>query len=394
MYNYPTGTISTLAVLGQNQMPESYPSEQNFPTPSSWKQLFEELKKHDWTVNWRTADALAQLGAEAVPSLLQALEIQDGYMRNGAAIALGKIGSKDFVQPLLQALRWRDDRVYEDDEDIEARMSAATALGKLHDPAICEPLLAELEKILVTDRTLASHIAEALGAVGNPRAIPTLAKLVEHHDPDIQRDSSFALAELGSDAIQIMHDILNDRSRRGRGYVVRALCPKATGSSFPILLEILANPDDDKYVRGEVARGLGRYSKSPDVYPALVRILEIEKGEICSSALIGLGCLRDPAGFDLIVEKLHDPELQFIAVIALGELGDTRACTLLVPMLKSEDYSRSLHAATALAKIGCVDSIPALLDFRDRIPSSPIAGAFKTTVEEALRMLSENRQKR
>jgi len=370
------------------------PSDQPLPESLSLEQLLEELKKHEWAVNWRTAEALAQVGTGAVPSLLQALESEDGYMRNGAAIALGNIGRKEFARPLLQALRWRDDRVYEDDEDIEARMSAATALGKLHDPALCEPLLAELERALESNATLASYIVEALGEVGNPRAISTLVKAVEHRDHNIQRDAICALAQLGPDAIEILHGILKDRSRQGRGYVVRALCPKATSSSIPILLQILADPDEDKYVRGEAARGLGRYCKSPDIYPALVKILENERDEVRSSVLMALGYLRNPAAFDLIVGQLRDPELRYTAVMALGDLGDTRACALLVPMLKSGDYSLVVHAATALGKIGCSDSIPFMLEVRDSFPRSPIAGAFRTTIEEALRMLQRTDKNR
>jgi HEAT repeat protein len=362
-------------------------SEQAPREPSSLEQLLEKLKRHEWTTNWRAADALAHVGPEAVPWLLQALESEDGYMRNGAAIALGKIGSQHFVQPLLRALRWNDDRVYEDDEDIEARMSAATALGKIHDPAVCEPLLSELDKVLEANPTLASYIVKALGEIGNPKAIPALARLVEHRDPEIQRDASCALAQLGPDAIQILNDILKDRSRQGRRYAVRGLCRKAIPSSIPFLLEILANPDDDKYVRGEAARGLGRNYKSSDIYPALVKILQNERDEIRSSALIALAYLRNSAAFDLIVEQLRDSELRYTAVIALGDLGDTRACALLIPMLKSGDYSLAHHAARALGKIGCVEAIPTLVGFLDGLKDSPIAGAERTVVEEALRML-------
>jgi HEAT repeat protein len=232
MYTDLGTRISAAIALGKSVIPDPNPNEQPIPEPSSLEQLLEKLKKHEWTVNWVTADALAQIGSEAVPALLQALESEDGYVRNGAAIALGKIGSRDFAQPLLRALRWHDDRVYEDDEDIEARMSAATALGKLHDPAVCEPLLSELDKVLQTNSTLASYIVEALGEIGNLKAIPTLAKLVEHRDPDIQRDASCSLAQLGPDAIEIWHDILKDRSRQGRQYAARGLCPKAAPTVY------------------------------------------------------------------------------------------------------------------------------------------------------------------
>src|SRR5712671_3701183 len=126
-------------------------------------QLLQDLRQHNWSVNWRTADALAEEGENAFPQLLQCLEDTDGYVRNGAAIVLGKIGNSAATEPLIRALQWRDDRVYEDDEDQEARISAATALGKLRNDAACQALIAELEKLPSVDSTLASSIAEALG---------------------------------------------------------------------------------------------------------------------------------------------------------------------------------------------------------------------------------------
>jgi HEAT repeat protein len=355
--------------------------------PLSLQQLLDNLRKKNWTVNWVTADALAQMGTAAVPSLLEALESEDGYARNGAAIALGKIGNKEFAQPLLQALRWRDDKVYEDDEDHEARQSAATALGKLGDPAMREPLLVEVERRLDSDPTLVAYIAKVLGELGNPRAIPALRQLVSHGDPDVQLEASFALARLGPDAIPIMLEILKDPSHLGRRYVCRALCSQACVPAIPILLEILENREDDKFVRGEAARGLGRYGKSPDIYPALVNVLENEHDEIRSSALSALGYLGNRAAFELILAQLQDPELRYTAVMALGDLGDSRACGALIPMLKSGDLSLAFHAAKAVGKIGCSEALPILLDFLDGIKDSPIAGAERANVEEALRLL-------
>jgi HEAT repeat protein len=74
-------------------------------------------------------------------------------------------------------------------------------------------------------------------------------------------------------------------------------------------------------------------------------------------------------------------------LMALGDLGDTRACELLVPMLKSGDHSLGFHAAKALGNIGCNQALPILLDFSGSIKDSPIAGAERATVEEALRLL-------
>ena len=364
------------------------PSRDDSP---SLAQLLEDLKMHEWSMNWKTADALAEMGQDAFPHLLKFLQSEDGYVRNGAAIALGKIGNGAAVQPLLRALQWRDDHVSEDDEDQEARSSAATALGKLRDHSACAPLLAELEKIRETDATLASYIIESLGEIGNPQAIPLLARMVEYGDGDIQKLASWALAQMGAEGVEILLRIAPDRSREGRQYVVRALGASKSESAVPALIDILKNRGDDKFVRGEAARTLGRIGKSPDIMLVLSAILETPEDEVRSSALAGLGYLRDPAAYGAIIKQLEDIQLRYTAVMALGELGDSRACELLISMLKSEDYSLRFHATTALGKIGCSNAISALIELRDRQTDSLDLPGERVTVEATIKMLQDKK---
>ena len=355
------------------------------------EQLLIELRQHDWSVNWKTADALAEMGEKAFPHLLKALEDTDGYGRNGAAIALGKIGNKDATQPLIRALQWRDDRVYEDDEDHEARISAATALGKLRNDAACQALIAELETLPNLGLTLASYIAEALGEIGDPKAVPAIVRAIDSGDFELQKIASWALTKLGPDGLEALLRIAANRHRSGRPYVISALGTNAMESAIPLLLQILQDPSEDKFARCQAARSLGRIGGSPEILPALLAMLQAPEEEVRNGVLSGLGALRDSRAYGAIVEQLERPAHHYTSIMALGELGDPRACELLIPMLKSKDEGLAVHAATALGQIGYHQALPSLIQLRDRMAASdsPVLKAHRATVERVIQRLQQ-----
>ena len=73
----------------------------------------------------KVAIALVKIGPAAVPALIGALKDKDGYVRQSAAYALGRIGpvAKDAV-PALQAIT-------KNDPERAARKAAAMALKKI-----------------------------------------------------------------------------------------------------------------------------------------------------------------------------------------------------------------------------------------------------------------------
>jgi HEAT repeat protein len=360
------------------------------------EQLLQDLRQHDWSVNWKTADALAEAGEQAFPHLLQALKDTDGYVRNGAAIALGKIGNSDATEPLIGALQWRDDRVYEDDEDREALTSAATALGKLRNVAACQVLRAELGKFPSSvDSTLASYIAEALAEIGDPEAVPVLAKAVEAGDFELIGVASRALAKLGAAGIKELLRLGANRAQHGRALIIRALGTNSVRSATPLLLQILHEPSGDKFVRCQAAEALGKIGESSEVFPILLAMLQSADEEVRPGVLSGLGALHDARAYGAIVKQLDSPRHRYTAIMALGVLGDPRACDLLTKMLKSEDESSAIHAATALGKIGCHDALPLLTQLHERMTTSdsPVSKANAGAVERAVQKLQERRNR-
>lgn len=191
-------------------------------------------------------------------------------MRNGAAIALGKIGNKDATEPLIRAMQWHDDRVYEDDEDHEARISAATALGKLRNDVACQALMAELGRICANS-TLASYIVEALGEIGDPKAVPVIVRAIGAGDFELHKIASWALAKIGTDGVEALLAMAANGDQPGRSYVIRALGDNAIISATPLLLQILEDPSEDKFARCQAAEAVGRVGGSPKIFPNYAR---------------------------------------------------------------------------------------------------------------------------
>ncbi len=78
------------------------------------------------------ARALGNQGHVAVGPLVHALSDKDLHVREGATIALGRIGSTEALRPLAEALS---------DEVVQVRRASAEALGRLRDASAIEPLL-------------------------------------------------------------------------------------------------------------------------------------------------------------------------------------------------------------------------------------------------------------
>lgn len=70
--------------------------------------------------------------------------------------------------------------------------------------AACKALMAELEKLPRRDTTLASYIVEALGEIGDPKAVPFIVRWMDCEDFEVHKIASWALAQLGPDGIEAL----------------------------------------------------------------------------------------------------------------------------------------------------------------------------------------------
>jgi HEAT repeats len=110
-------------------------------------------KKND--VQWKAADALGTLGEPAIEPLLKALPFPKVHVRIGVIEALGQIKSPRSVEPLIHVLK--------NDESSEVRWVTALALGEIGDKRAVPPLLTTLND---KDRYIRYGSVKALEQLG------------------------------------------------------------------------------------------------------------------------------------------------------------------------------------------------------------------------------------
>lgn len=245
--------------------------------------LLHALKSPDPGVCIAAVDALCRLGeAEAVEPLIGLLRHVNGQVRVAAVEALGRLRAPAAVKPICAVLK---DRVW------EVRREAAEALGRLHDPAAVEGLVARLGD---EDADVREATAVALGTLGDRRAIGPLVLMLKDSTSGVRRIAAAALARIDTDW---------NSSSEARGVTEELKS---------------ALQHDDPGVRhfvGQLLANLGATGPEAATYHAS------EESAVSSPAR------RRKLAVSLFVTLLSDPDrdLRQAAAEALGCLGDSRA---------------------------------------------------------------------
>lgn len=213
-----------------------------------------------------------------VKGLVKALNYKsDINISVGAAEALGEIGDKQAIGPLIEVLN--TDRY----GATALSAAAASALGKIGQPAV-EPLMEEL-KGSVGSRWIT--VKDALVQIGGP-SIEPLIELLNNKDSELRRRAALALGEIGDTrAIDALLLALNDEASNVREYAFKAIGSIGDEKTVEPLIGFLYS--DDRKTQNLAAEALvttGELSIEP-----LVKLLnEGDDGVI--NILINIGDAR------------------------------------------------------------------------------------------------------
>jgi HEAT repeat protein len=137
----------------------------------------------DATMRERAADVLSVHGPEAVGPLLARLSDEAQRVRIQAARSLGRIGDPRAVEPLLAMLRRKaDDEMLLKESKLLGRPLMRTPDGGAVDPGA--PMCAAQERVAA---------AEALGRIGDRRAVGPLTAALKDPYGEVRRDATVAL---------------------------------------------------------------------------------------------------------------------------------------------------------------------------------------------------------
>jgi HEAT repeat protein len=167
------------------------------------------LRSHEADMVAAVSEAMVNLGSCAVPDLIKMLGEPDALVLESVPAILIRIGSPA-VNPLVEMLR---------DALPPASTHATSILGEIRDPNAVWPLVNALKN---PDLTIIA--AEALGKIGDQRAVRSLMELLSSYSEGVQRSATLALGAIGDpQAVEPLIQLLRSGERKVRTAAAAAL---------------------------------------------------------------------------------------------------------------------------------------------------------------------------
>jgi HEAT repeat protein/cyclophilin family peptidyl-prolyl cis-trans isomerase len=316
---------------------------------------------------------LPEILAPPPPSdLILLLGDQQARVRRRAALALGRVGLAEAVEPLAGLLT---------DEEFEVRQMAAFALGLVGEAAARPALLAALND---PELVVQGRAAEALGAIGDRADADAIAAMVRRQvsagvlgglDPDdigypkaggveAVRLGVYALARLRAyDALASA--ILDEQGKPVSSWWPLAYALQRCGDdrAAPAMMALLPTPG--RFTASFAVRGLAAF-KAVDAADALREIVSdrTRHPAIVIQSVRALSQLGDRASVPLFTRMLSDRSvtgaLELEVMSALGSLADESDTDLLLELVSEPEPSVRATAFRALARVDPATFIAAL----------------------------------
>ena len=309
------------------------------------------LKSENPKVRLAAADALGDLGDKAaVQPLLDAIDFSVGggsdpetrtinEANKAIATALGLIGDHKAVPSELKLLRSRD---------MYVKLAAVGALGRLADPLAVDPLM-DIATDDSTEPFIAKQAIVALGAIGDPKAIPAIEKMLfrERQGVSFYPQASFAAFEIGAPAATPLIALLEGKDKATEKWAEdNNIIPEALYAKTAQVLGDVGDPRADKALIERL------HYESPSDLKLLVR----------ANAAESLGRLRAKGAAKPIAAMLGEPEANIRDAYgrALVLIGDPSVVPELVKASQSGSWDAREGSIHALSNLAGAKEIPLL----------------------------------
>lgn len=229
-------------------------------------------------------------------------------------------------------------------------------------PSAVEPVLARLTMTNANWQTVYAA-SEVLGRIGDPRAIEPLIQVLGKQ-PTADGAIRHALVSFGKKDLDplLNHLLDSDTGKKAKDELVQALGEVGNSRAVPLLVRSLQPSSTPTLAPWYVTDALVKIGK-PAVSNLVESLGSKDESVRCRSAEC-LGKIGDSAATEPLISCLTDPSfvVRMNAAEALGRLRDKRAMSALVAALTT-DVSREvrMYAATALGHIGDQSAVSGLV---------------------------------
>jgi HEAT repeat protein len=198
------------------------------------------------------------------------------------------------------------------------------------------------------------YAAEALGEIGDGRAIEPLIAALGDGEPSVGLEAEKALGKIGAPAVEPLIAVLQNKAeeRIKRCRTACALGHTRDNRAVDLLISLLADKEEEQTVRWNAAIALGEIKDRRAVEP-LLESLNDETFRVKNNILIALGEIGDIRAIEPLTSLLHKKIENYErkeVVVALGKIRDPRVVEPLSAALKDKDCDVRRLAAKALGE--------------------------------------------
>ena len=327
-------------------------------------------------------------------------------IRKNIVASIGRIGDESDI-PELESV------IFNDDEDGDVKCAAISALDDIHDVRgipllmsalnnrgfryhatialrnfgdqaipflvqglknddsrdwIIERIIPEIDdgvnKLLMYynegDEDTQSHLAIALGMLGENAVIPSLINNFGNESEEMVCDSIRAIGDIGEDkGVFSLINSLKDKREAVHECAVDAIISNGTEEMIPALLNLLK--DNDDHGRINAIKILGRIGKT-EALPEIIAAINDSNEDIQYYAIEALGRIGSEKAESVLNNLLvsEDDDTRCNAAAALLELGSENLTKNIINALWDTDEDVRSHIAELLEKVGTEEIIPAV----------------------------------
>jgi cyclophilin family peptidyl-prolyl cis-trans isomerase/HEAT repeat protein len=325
--------------------------------------------------------------------LVRLLGDREARVRRRAALAIGRVGLADGVEPLTRLL---------EDGEIEVRQMAAFGLGLIGERSARPALLTALKD---PQPVLQGRAAEALGLLGDRSDAEAISVMVQAHikagalmglapddltyplSPPIEavKLGLYALARLGAYEALAAAVLANGQPVSNWWPVAYALQRVGDARAAPALMALVNTPG--RFTSSFAVKGLGS-AKATQAAPTLRQIVEQQQqpAAVVIQAVRSLATLQDAAAVPVLTKVVVDPKsdatLRLEAMTALGTLITPSGLDLLLDLVSNSVPGIRAGALVALARVdpatflSALASLEADRDWRVRVALATALGTL------------------